>query len=122
MLAVFGAFDFELYNACLQCKQCVVLTHTNIVTGVKSAATLANNNATSIDKLTSVTFYTKTLGIRIATVARTTTCFFILTCKEFFCLFNPFVTLNTTFEIQFAVNAFDILSCEISDLLESGNT
>lgn len=55
-----------------QCKESVVLTHTNVIPRMKFGATLANDNVAGSYRLTTVLFHATILSVGVATVARST--------------------------------------------------
>ena len=69
----FRVFD----NALAQCEQRIVLTTTNVLARMNTGATLANEDHARADLLTSETFATKTLRLRIATITDGTLTFLV---------------------------------------------
>jgi len=61
-------------------KQSVILTDADIHARIKFGAALTHNNITSQNLFTGITLNAQSLRMRIATVTRTTTCFFM--CHE----------------------------------------
>jgi len=55
-------------SASSQRKQGVILTASDVVTGMEVGTALANNDFTGVDKLTTESLYTKTLRVGVATV------------------------------------------------------
>lgn len=79
----FRVFD----NALAQCEQRIVLTTTNVLARMNTGATLANEDYARADLLTSETFATKTLRLRITTITDGTLTFLV-------CHFIPSFTLR----------------------------
>ena len=60
--AFFGATYFKFDVAVGGCKQGMVATHANIVTGVKLGAALTHKDVTSQNIFATILFHTKALG------------------------------------------------------------
>jgi hypothetical protein len=56
-------------------KQCIVFTATNIFAGMDFGSALTQNNAASMDQLTTGHFHAKAFGVAIATIPGTTATF-----------------------------------------------
>ena len=67
----------EFHGAFAQSKQGVVFAASNILAGMEVGATLANDNVAGDNVLTTVTLHTKSLGMRIATIAGGAKTFFM---------------------------------------------
>ena len=49
-------------------EECIILTDTNVVTGMNSSASLSNKNVTCENCLAVCSLYAETLGLRVTTV------------------------------------------------------
>ena len=67
----------ELYDTICESKQGVVLATTNVLTRRDMRTTLANDNLTSLDRLTTINLGAKPLRMGIATVTRRAQAFFM---------------------------------------------
>jgi hypothetical protein len=74
-------FDFELHNAFDFSEEGVVLADANAIAGVELGAALTHDDITGLDDLAAEHFHAKAFTFGIATVAGTTTSFFV--CHEF---------------------------------------
>ena len=75
--AILPAAVFESDVAITLRKQRVIATDADIGAGMVLSAALADQNVASDHQFTTKFFHTKTLGLRIATVAGATACFFV---------------------------------------------
>ena len=67
----------ELYDTICESKQGVVLATTNVLTRRDMRTTLADDNLTSLDRLTTINLGAKPLRVGIATVTRRAQAFFM---------------------------------------------
>ena len=73
VFATLWTFNFKLHHTVCLSKQSMVGATTYVFTSVKASAALTNNNAARANSLTTKTFYTKTLTLRVASVTSNTT-------------------------------------------------
>ena len=61
ILTLGSAFDNKLHLAGDQCEQGVILTHADVLTRMGLGATLANDDAACVDRLTAIDLYAQAL-------------------------------------------------------------
>lgn len=67
--------SLELNRAINQCKQSIIVTATDIVTGVEFGSALAHEDIPSFDHLSAVAFDSQAFGVGVATVSGTSRSF-----------------------------------------------
>jgi len=84
--AVASATDREVHHTVRFGENGVVFAAACVHTRVEACAALSDDDAASGNHLSTVALHAKSFGFRIATVARTTACFFM--CHDLFYLSN----------------------------------